>query len=902
MSGHTRLNASQYMKKLTGDEIVQKFPQAFVEDPNLTPEIFFDILRSVKFDVKEAQLKVIDLVRKPGEFLMPAALLNASLSSPPSSSPTTPQTQNESEFTSLRPPPHSIALPSIEVQTPPQTSNSLYPQFEYQSETDGLAAAEVVGSSDTEISYWKPGSKNKYIPRSILKRRARDGDSDDELLVYTPCGKKKKRQLPIKPSSLLSPTKSSSSSPKGATDCGFQSNIESDEDEPPHSANRRFSCLRSTSSGATFHAAEASAPAAGNKSSIFKHQDIVELSSSEEDDADTEDDFDLQDDQKVKTPRSLSTTPDFGDESEYEVPGGNEELRDISPEEWPVTSTARKERKPRARAGNPNEAVLQHRTQSLATPWLHTLANPFYPSKVSVIEDYPYARGPSSISDLSDYLEKVRVAIWESDLLNVDFEAPSIWKNRESGKVGYASVTMNDGVVYYPGDCVIVRGTSPEKSRKNRKGCDTQVGDQDLWYARIVYLYKDIHGGKAMAHLRWFSHGAATAIGELASTHELFLLTECNDEEVSCIASKISVVSLERTLGDSFDIPEKQFEKSGNYYYFLHYSPDKKQYTDVAEHETRSQNYSGTEECECCDRQAAKAQTDDVRILGPAKRKGAKLEFKGFKNGDDSYFLHDFVYVYVPGKLYHIGQIENITTSNGQYNEKKKTVKRNRLRINLDMFARFDEFHPSWLVGLQEGRAHAVRDERRLYYTAKKSVIRLDQLDGKCYVRHPDDINDMNKYKDEPDMFWAKDQVPKHLAGGMITAADLVPLEEEDLYYSEQSMAELLSKDRQSQEYLNYPKLKGMEVFAGAGGLTAGLELSQAVESLYAVEFSEAACRTYRKNFPNSQVCCEDASLLLEHAVRRDKGEELEPILDCHGQPVPNLPQRGEIDFICGGE
>lgn len=306
---------------------------------------------------------------------MPAALLNASLSSPPSSSPTTPQTQNESEFTSLRPPPHSIALPSIEVQTPPQTSNSLYPQFEYQSETDGLAAAEVVGSSDTEISYWKPGSKNKYIPRSILKRRARDGDSDDELLVYTPCGKKKKRQLPIKPSSLLSPTKSSSSSPKGATDCGFQSNIESDEDEPPHSANRRFSCLRSTSSGATFHAAEASAPAAGNKSSIFKHQDIVELSSSEEDDADTEDDFDLQDDQKVKTPRSLSTTPDFGDESEYEVPGGNEELRDISPEEWPVTSTARKERKPRARAGNPNEAVLQHRTQSLATPWLHTLVS-----------------------------------------------------------------------------------------------------------------------------------------------------------------------------------------------------------------------------------------------------------------------------------------------------------------------------------------------------------------------------------------------------------------------------------------------------------------------------------------------------------------------------------------------
>ncbi|KAH7346621.1 S-adenosyl-L-methionine-dependent methyltransferase [Rhexocercosporidium sp. MPI-PUGE-AT-0058] len=405
-----------------------------------------------------------------------------------------------------------------------------------------------------------------------------------------------------------------------------------------------------------------------------------------------------------------------------------------------------------------------------------------------------------------------------------------------------------------------------------------------------------------MAHLRWFSHGAATAIGELASAHELFLLTECDDEEVSCIAGKISAVFLDSTttFSDNIEIAEKRFEKSGKYYYSLHYNPDTKQYTDATDHETTS-GHSGAEKCECCDRQAAKVQTDDIKILGPVRRNGAKLEFEGFKSEGNSYFLHDFVYVYVPGETYHIGQIINISVSTEYYDRKKETVKRSRLRVRLGMFARFDDFQRTWLDELQEGRTHAIRDERRLYYTVKKSVVRPDQLDGKCYVRHPNDIEDINKYKDKPDRFWVENQAPEHPAEGVIREADLLFLSAEDLSYSKQSKVELLSEERQIRESLDIPKLKGMEVFAGAGGLTAGLELSGAVESVYAVEFSEAACRTYENNFPNAQVCCADASILLEHAIKREKGKEVAPILDCHGNPLPNLPRRGEIDFICGG-
>lgn len=45
-------------------------------------------------------------------------------------------------------------------------------------------------------------------------------------------------------------------------------------------------------------------------------------------------------------------------------------------------------------------------------------------------------------------------------------------------------------------------------------------------------------------HLRWFSHGSQTILGETANPQALFLLDQCDDNPVEAILQKISVRQL----------------------------------------------------------------------------------------------------------------------------------------------------------------------------------------------------------------------------------------------------------------------------------------------------------------------------------------------------------------------
>lgn len=65
-----------------------------------------------------------------------------------------------------------------------------------------------------------------------------------------------------------------------------------------------------------------------------------------------------------------------------------------------------------------------------------------------------------------------------------------------------------------------------------------------------MYLFEDDDGDK-MAHFRWFQHGAETALEEMASPCELFLLTQCDDGSLNCIYNKIKVTNRRNDDSDS---------------------------------------------------------------------------------------------------------------------------------------------------------------------------------------------------------------------------------------------------------------------------------------------------------------------------------------------------------------
>ncbi|KAH0545257.1 hypothetical protein FGG08_000711 [Glutinoglossum americanum] len=583
-------------------------------------------------------------------------------------------------------------------------------------------------------------------------------------------------------------------------------------------------------------------------------------------------------------------------------------------------------RAPNRRAGgrNINDRVLLHENPTTVTEWIGRLAgglfvrtllvtdggdavrtSPGIEAAAGVDQELSSKRGGEAIKSLIDITCDPKVArreAWEGrgETHSVKWVGNAIWRNRTERRTGYIAADV-DGDIIRVGDCVAIRPGDDNRGVARRKaGADNLA---DIWFARIAYLFEE--DGEMLAHFRWFSHGGDTCLEETAGPRELFLLDSCDDNPLETVAGKIDVDFAGRKTSDDsggLGVVELGRDSGKNkFFYRLWYDEEQGCFEDAAMHESHSDcdSASGTEHQFCVSCEAVRRKQG----LSEPYAEGGDLYF-----GGQQYRVLDFVYILQgsPDEPYEIGQIQEFAMAD--LPEQREGVHKGKRAdgVHVKLLKRYDGLYRGHYAQLQNGEPPSTRDNRRLYFTNKSVLVPVYRLEGKCIVKHIDDIDDLNAFKDLDDTFYVADKLSLRASN----REEHLTSEVERLDHAEVSFSDATASEfNEAQERLDTfmsegRKLRGMDIFAGAGGLSIGLDRAGAVKTEWAIEFSSAAALAFKSNLPSVKACFvynQDANLLLNRAIKEEAGSRLEELIDFQGKKTPPMPKRGEVEFIYGG-
>ncbi|KAG2020168.1 hypothetical protein CC2G_005536 [Coprinopsis cinerea AmutBmut pab1-1] len=423
-----------------------------------------------------------------------------------------------------------------------------------------------------------------------------------------------------------------------------------------------------------------------------------------------------------------------------------------------------------------------------------------------------------------------------------------------------------DGVRYQIGDVVMVVPDG-NYNAPNNVGRTTNYFGDNYWFCRIQYFH-DVKSGPGIAkmfHGQWLLHGSRTFIGELSHPGALFVIDSCGDNPINCIFKKCNF----KILRPGDDEPQVHSDPNANEFHCgLMYDEERLKYYNLP----TSFEILSPGDCYGC------SALEMAESMGVPKRIGKM----SFSYGGIVYHQNDFVYIIPTGNRTRLLEIAQILA-----------VHDDGLRLSISV--QYLERYTKSLRCLEPEdftRAPASRlfyDERRLVLSNHEGTVYPHSLSGVCFVQLLDDQNRIDDWVKDDDHFYVD---PSSLP----SSKTLLPC---DICLSShkatlQEIQRFIHSDK---------KAVAMELFAGAGGLGLGMELSQFVETRYVIEFSDSAAFTYHKNHPKAKVYCQDTNLLLKQAVEEDSGKAYVPLESlCSQLECPKMPSRQEnIDFILGG-
>lgn len=439
----------------------------------------------------------------------------------------------------------------------------------------------------------------------------------------------------------------------------------------------------------------------------------------------------------------------------------------------------------------------------------------------------------------------------------------------------------------------------------------------------VEYMYERLDGSK-MFHGRVMKIGSQTVLGNAANEREIFLTNECQDFKLEDAKQRVTLEIRTRPWGhqhrkdnanaDKTDRTRAEERKKKGlqpeYYCKSLYWPEKGAFFSLPINEMGL----GSGFCQSCK-------------LNETDADKAKFEINASKSSfvylGTVYSVYDYVYVdpqefaatkvesetYKGGrnvglKPYVVCQLLEILTSTSRKAEPDST------KVKLKRFFRPDD--------ISEEKAYC-SDIREVYYSEEIHTVAVETIEGKCEVRKKHDL-ESEKFPAVFDHVFFCEHLYDPSNGSLKQMPSHIKLRYTPRNHCDDDAHR--KKKGKCKEGENGPGVENLklmtsqgnclatlDIFAGCGGLSEGLQESGVSFTKWAIEYEQAAGDAFKLNHPESLVFINNCNVILRAVMEKcgdadeciSTPEAAELAMKLDQKEVDNLPLPGQVDFINGG-
>ncbi|CAD5327804.1 unnamed protein product [Arabidopsis thaliana] len=203
-------------------------------------------------------------------------------------------------------------------------------------------------------------------------------------------------------------------------------------------------------------------------------------------------------------------------------------------------------------------------------------------------------------------------------------------------------------------------------------------------------------------------------------------------------------------------------------------------------------------------------------------------------------------------------------------------------------------------------------DIQEVYYSEDTYILPPEAIKGKCEVMKKTDMPLCREYPILDHVYFCDrfydssngdlKKLPYNMMLKFSTIKDDTLLREKK---TETGSAMLLKPDEVPKE----KRLATLDIFAGCGGLSYGLEKAGVSDTKWAIEYEEPAAQAFKQNHPKTTVFVDNCNVILraimekcgdvDDCISTTEAAELATKLDENQKST--LPLPGQVDFISGG-